>query len=84
MNLTTLRYRVKDETIGKHLTKMGYSVNFVWNFCNQSNQERWAKFRKTFSAFDRSGDPAQQAHYRVRQRLRLALPKCSGGMCRIR
>ncbi len=52
MKLTTLRYRVKDETTGKHLTKMGYSVNFVWNFCNQSNQERWAKFRKTFSAFD--------------------------------
>ena len=31
---------------------MGYSVNFCWNFCNQSNQERWAKFSKTFSAFD--------------------------------
>ncbi|GAB3283246.1 hypothetical protein GCM10027347_59940 [Larkinella harenae] len=31
---------------------MGYSVNFVWNYCNQSNAERWAKFRKTFSAFD--------------------------------
>lgn len=31
---------------------MGHSVNFVWNFCNQSNSERWAKFRKTFSAFD--------------------------------
>ena len=31
---------------------MGYSVNFVWNFANQSNLERWTKFRKTFSAFD--------------------------------
>lgn len=31
---------------------MGYSVNYVWNYCNQSNSERWAKFRKTFSAFD--------------------------------
>lgn len=52
MNLTTLSYRIKDETAGKHLVKMGYSVNFVWNFCNQSNQERWAKFRKKYSAFD--------------------------------
>lgn len=52
MNLTTLRYRIKDEVSGKHLQTIGYAVNFVWNFCNHSNQERWAKFRKTFSAFD--------------------------------
>ena len=52
MNLTALQYRIKDETSGNHLQKMGYSVHFVWNFCNQSNQERWSKFRKTFSAFD--------------------------------
>lgn len=52
MNLTTLQYRIKDETTGKHLLKMAYSVNYVWNYCNQSNSERWAKFRKTFSAFD--------------------------------
>ena len=52
MNLTTLQYRIKGQTTGKHLVAMGYSVNFVWNFCNQSNVERWAKFRKTFSAFD--------------------------------
>ncbi len=52
MNLTTLQYRIKDETTGKHLQKMSYSVIFVWNFCNQSNIERWAKFRKTFSNYD--------------------------------
>lgn len=52
MNLTTYQYRIKDQTTGKHLTEMGYSCTFVWNFCNQSNVERWAKFRKTFSAFD--------------------------------
>ena len=52
MNLTTLQYRIKDETSGKHLQKMGYSVNFCWNFCNQSNMERWSKFRKTFSNYD--------------------------------
>ena len=52
MNLTTLKYRIKDETSAKHLVKMGWSCNFVWNYCNQSNAERWSKFRKTFSAFD--------------------------------
>ena len=51
MNLTTLQYRIKDETTAKHLQKMGYAVIFCWDFCNQSNMERWAKFRKTFSAF---------------------------------
>ncbi|MBC3788121.1 RNA-guided endonuclease InsQ/TnpB family protein [Spirosoma utsteinense] len=52
MNLTTLSYRIKDETAGKHLIQMSYSCTFVWNFCNQSNAERWAKFGKTFTAFD--------------------------------
>ena len=52
MKLTTLKYRIKDETSAKHLVKMGWSCNFVWNYCNQSNAERWSKFRKTFSAFD--------------------------------
>ena len=52
MNLTTLQYRIKDQATGKHLVAMGYSCNYVWNFCNQANIERWSKFRKTFSAFD--------------------------------
>jgi len=52
MNLTTYQYRIKDQTAGKHLAKMSYSCNYVWNYCNQSNAERWSKFRKTFSAFD--------------------------------
>jgi len=52
MNLTAYQYRIKDSTAGKHLTQLGYSVNFVWNFANQSNVERWSKFRKTFSNYD--------------------------------
>lgn len=31
---------------------MAGAVNFVWNYCNEVNHERWIKFRKTFSAFD--------------------------------
>lgn len=52
MNLTTFQYRIKDGSCSTHLNRLGYAVNFTWNFCNQSNMERWAKFRKTFTAFD--------------------------------
>lgn len=52
MNLTTLRYQIKDQTTGKKLVEMGYSCNFVWNYCNEVNQESWKKFGKALSAFD--------------------------------
>lgn len=52
MNLTTLRYRIKDQTTGKQLIEMGFSCNFVWNYCNEVNQESWKKFGKPLSAFD--------------------------------
>ena len=48
----THQYRIKDSTSGKHLTQLSYSVNYTWNYCNQVNTERWAKFRKTFSNYD--------------------------------
>lgn len=31
---------------------MANAINFVWNYCNDVNQERWKKFRKTFTAYD--------------------------------
>ena len=31
---------------------MGYSCNYVWNYCNEVNQENWKKFGKSLSAFD--------------------------------
>ena len=52
MNLTTYQFRLKDSTSGKHLTQLSYSVNYVYNYCNQANTERWNKFRKTFSNYD--------------------------------
>lgn len=52
MKLTTLQYRIKDETTAKHLNKMAGSVNFVWNYCNEVNYDSWRKFHKTYSAFD--------------------------------
>jgi putative transposase len=52
MNLTTLQYRIKDSTASKKLVAMGWSCNFVWNYCNEVNQESWKKFGKLLSAFD--------------------------------
>ncbi|GEM_PF-3340601 len=52
MDLTTLRYRIKDSTTSKKLVTMGGSCNFVWNYCNEVNQESWKKFGKPLSAFD--------------------------------
>jgi IS605 OrfB family transposase len=31
----TFRYRIKDATTGKHLTRLAGAVNFVWNYCNE-------------------------------------------------
>lgn len=31
---------------------MGWSCNFIWNYCNEVNQESWKKFDKPLSAFD--------------------------------
>lgn len=52
MRLTTLQYRIKDETATKRLNKMASAVNFVWNYCNEVNYDSWRKFRKTYSGFD--------------------------------
>ena len=52
MNIITLQYRIKDQNTGKYLEKMAGSVSYVWNYCNEVNQERWKKFRKTYSGFD--------------------------------
>ena len=55
MNVVTLQYRVKDQNTAKHLEKMAGSVSYVWNYCNEVNRDRWAKFRRTYhwSEFDK-------------------------------
>lgn len=52
MTLKTLRYRIKDSSTREKLVRMSWSCNYVWNYCNEVNQDSWEKFRKTFSAFD--------------------------------
>ena len=41
--IKTFRYRIKDATDGAKLDKLARSVNFVWNFCNETQEHalRW-------------------------------------------
>ena len=41
--IKTFRYRIKDATDGAKLEKLARSVNFVWNFCNETQEHalRW-------------------------------------------
>jgi transposase len=48
----TFRYRIKDSTSGKHLRRMGWAVNTVWNFCNEVSILAWRRERRRLSAFD--------------------------------
>ncbi len=49
-SVLTFRYRVKDATAGKHLSRMAVAVNQVWNYCGQvQNDSRrlnryWPKY----------------------------------------
>ena len=42
----TFRYRIKDSTSGKHLRRMGWSVNTVWHFCNEVSILAWRRERR--------------------------------------
>lgn len=49
--IKVFRFRVKDSRSGKHLDEMAKSVNFVWNFCNQSQRHavQWDKPWTTYA-----------------------------------
>ncbi len=52
MPIRVFSYRIKDSTAGKHLNRSARSVNFVWNFCNDT-QRHALKWRKKWpSGFD--------------------------------
>lgn len=40
-SMLTYRYRVKDATTEKHLQRMAWAVNRVWNFCNETSLLVW-------------------------------------------
>jgi putative transposase len=51
-SLLTYRYRIKDSTSGKHLVRLGYAVNQVWNFCNEVSMLALRRDSKWLSAID--------------------------------
>ena len=51
-SILTLRYRIKDATSGKHLTRMAWAVNTVWNFCNEVSLLAWRREKRFLSAFE--------------------------------
>lgn len=51
-SMLTFRYRIKDSTSGKHLQRMAWAVNTVWNFCNEVSLLAWRRHKHFLSAFD--------------------------------
>lgn len=51
-SMLTFRYRVKDATTGKHLQRMAWACNRVWNFCNETSLLVWRRERRFISAFE--------------------------------
>lgn len=50
--ILTYRYRVKGKSAAKALSRMARAVNFVWNFCGET-QEHSRRWRKRWpSGFD--------------------------------
>lgn len=51
-SMLTFRYRVKDATTGKHLQRLAWAVNRVWNYCNEMSLLAWRRERRFLSGFD--------------------------------
>lgn len=52
MSMLTYRFRVKDATVGKHLLKMAWAVNTVWNYCQDVSLLAWQREKRWLTAFD--------------------------------
>jgi transposase len=50
--ILTYQYRLKDSTSAKHLTRMAWAVNTVWNYCNEVSLLAWRRDRHWLSAYD--------------------------------
>ena len=50
--ILTYKYRIKDATSRKKLTKLASSVNFVWNYINNLSYKFLKQHNKFLSAFD--------------------------------
>lgn len=52
MPLKTFSFRIKDVTSGKALEAFARSVNFVWNFCNESQHNAVRHRKRWLTGFD--------------------------------
>ena len=50
--VTTLRYRLKDSSKMRRLDRLARSVNFVWNYCNETSFNAIRNHCKWLSAID--------------------------------
>ena len=51
-SMLTYRYRIKDATSGKHLTRIAWAVNYLWNYCNEVSLLAWRREKRYLSAFE--------------------------------
>lgn len=52
MSMLTFRYRVKDETSGKHLQRMAWAVHTVWNYCQEVNLLALQREKRSLTSYD--------------------------------
>lgn len=52
MAIKTLKIRIKDSTVSKKLNQMARSVNFVWNYCNETSLKAIRYNSQWLSGFD--------------------------------
>jgi putative transposase len=50
--MLTYRYRIKDATKGKHLQRLAWAVNTVWNFCNEVSMLALRRDHRFLTAVD--------------------------------
>jgi IS605 OrfB family transposase len=50
--MLTFRYRLKDATKGKHLRRLGWACNTVWNFCNEVSMLALRRDHRFLTAID--------------------------------
>ena len=52
MSIVTYQYRIKDSQHRKHLMRLSYAVNDVWNYCNDVSSLAWRRDKRWLTAYD--------------------------------
>jgi putative transposase len=51
-SMLTFRYRIKDASKGKHLQRLAWACNTVWNFCNEVSMLALRRDKRFLTAID--------------------------------